>query len=294
MPEKKVVQSGSSTPSAPRQPSTPNQPTTPSQPPQGGQPRWQPSAEGKGQANTYRIIAAVVWVLAIAGELYAIFVLLKQNPINMTFLIGAIVVIGVLAVVGDFLWKRANEMDPASEADGFRFFIQNQLGAIIGIIAFLPLIILILTNKNMNQQQKTLAGGIGVVVLAFATIMGVSINPPSVEQYTQTAMPQLVQTAQASGTVVPSFSQTALPQFPSESAAIIGYSGKDAVFWTKDGTVYHLCQQVSDLQHESKDNTIYAGTVADAHAAGKDRLTLKVTEELNQCGLKGTAPTPKP
>jgi hypothetical protein len=119
----------------------------------------------------------------------------------------------------------------------------------------------------MDQQQKMIAGVVGVVALAVASIAGVSLNPPSVEQYT------------------------------AETAAVIGYTGRDLVFWTKSGEVYHLCDAASDLQLESKDNKIYSGTVADAHAGGKQRLTLKVEQELKQCGISTPIPasaTPKP
>jgi hypothetical protein len=240
-------------------------------------------------------------LLAIAGEAFAIFGLLKQASVNMTLLIVAIVVIGVLAFIGDALWKRANQLDPASTSEPVRFFIQNQLGAIIGVIAFLPLVIMIFLNKNMSGQQKGIAGGIGIVVLILAAMMGTSINPPSVEQYAQqTAVAQSAQTSipQSNGTSVPQSNETSAPQSgqPSvqqsgaESAVVIGYTGKDLVFWKKDSTVYHLCQAASALQREnSQDNTTYSGTVADAHAAGKDRLTLQVQEELKQCGYSASA-----
>ncbi len=226
------------------------------------EPTWKPTAEAKQKATTFRIIAVVLWVLAIAGELLTIFWVLKQTPVNMVLLIGAIVVIGILAVVGSLLWKKANVLDPASKADSVRFFIQNQLGAIIAIIAFLPLIILILTNKDMDKQQKTIAGVVGAVVLVIATLFGVSFNPPSVEQY------------------------------DTEVSVVMGYTGQDLVYWTKSGEVYHLCQSSSDLQQESQDNTIYSGTVAEAHAAGKQRLTMKVDMELNQCGISTPVPNP--
>lgn len=228
---------------------------------------WKPTPEAKQKATTYRIVALVLWVLAIAGELFAIFWVLKQSTINMVVLIAAIVVIGVLAVIGDLLWKRANLLDPASTSEPVRFFIQNQLGAILAIVAFLPLIVMILMNKNMNTQQKGIASAVGVVVFAIAAIMGISFNPPSVEQYT------------------------------ADTATVMQYTGRDLVFWTKEGTVYHLCDAASDLQRESKDNKIYSGRVADARAAGKERLTLKVDEELKQCGISTPVPaipTPKP
>jgi hypothetical protein len=271
-PDKKVVRVGPDTAdpgAAPQVGSTPTGPT--------GGSTWKPTSEAKSQANTARIVALVLWVLAIAIELFAIFWVLKQHSVNMILLIVAIVLMGVLAIAGDVLWKRANRLDPASTAEPVRFFVQNQLGAIIAIVAFLPLIVMIFLNKNMTAQQKGVAGSIGVVVFAVAGIMGISFNPPSVEQNTQVA-------AQQSG-------QPSLQQYPAESAVVIADTGQDLVFWTKDGTVYHLCQAASALQHESKDNTIYSGPVADAHAAGKDRLTLQVAEELKQCGFASPVPS---
>ncbi len=263
------------------------------------------SSGGGGSPGTLRIIAAVLWALAIGGEAFAIFRILRANPVNMTLLIGALVVIGVLAIVGDLLWKRANAMDPASTSEPVRFFIQNQLGAIIGIIAFLPLVLLIVTNKNMSGQQKTLAGGIGVIALIVATMMGVSFNPPSVEQYAQqTAIVQATEQAampQTGGTAMPvsngtpgAAAQASGDQYASEAAVVIGYTGQDLVYWKADSTVYHLCQQVSALSRtNATNNTIYSGTVAQAHAAGMTRLTLEVQSELKECGYSAAAsPTP--
>lgn len=274
-----------------------------------GQDSWKPSPESKQQSTTFRIIAGILWVLAIGIEAFAIFRVLKQTPVNMTLLIILTVIIGIFAIGADLLWKRANKMDPASASDTVRFFIQNQLGAIMSLIAFLPLIILILTNKNMDQKQKGIAGGIGVALFLVAAVLGVSINPPSVEKYNQTYLPQQSQTAavktsdanlaeknlngtpKANQTVVPQANRQLSTQFAAESAVVIGYTGQDLVFWKKDSTVYHLCKNASAINHEkSKDDTIYSGTVADAHAANKDRLTLQVMEETKECGL--ITPTP--
>ena len=83
------------------------------------------------------------------------------------------------------MWKAANKQDPARQSDTARFFFQNQLGAIITVIAFLPLIVLIFMDKDMDPKNKKIAGGIGVVLAAVATFIGIDFNPPSVEQYTQ-------------------------------------------------------------------------------------------------------------
>lgn len=224
------------------------------------EPTWTPSPEAKQKATRYRMIALALWVVAIAGEAFAIFWVLKQPSVNLIVLIVAIVLIGALSVGGSLLWKRANQADPARRSDTVRFFIQNQLGAIIAAVAFLPLIVMILLNDNMDRSQKTIAGGLAVVVLAIAGAAGVSTNSPSVEGY------------------------------DAETNQVIQYTGQDLVFWTKEGSVYHLCQQASAVNLESKDNTIYSGTVGDAHADGKQRLTLQVDQELRQCGF--ATPTP--
>lgn len=228
---------------------------------QPNEPTWKPTPQAKSRATTLRVIALLLWAVCIGTEAFAIFWVLKQHTVNMVLLIGAIVVIAVLSIVGSLLWKRANDADPASRSEPIRFFIQNQLGAIIAIIAFLPLIVMILLNKNMNGQQKGIAGGIAVIALVVATLAGISFNPPSTEAFTD------------------------------ETNRVVQLTGSDQVFWTKEGTVYHLCQAASAVNLQSKDNTIYSGTVGDAHAAGKDRLTLEVDQEMKQCGFATPVPS---
>ena len=228
----------------------------------GAEPTWKPTAESKKQASTLRVFAIVLWVLAIAAEVFAIFWILRRPAENGAFptwawilLLVSLVVIGGLAVGGSLLWKKANRLDPAKKADKFRFFVQNQLGAIITIIAFLPLIIMIFLNTDMDGKQKGIAGALGIVVLLVAGYFGTSVNSPSVEQYS------------------------------TETNKVVEITGENLVFWTASGKVFHLCDAVSAVNLESKDNTIYSGTVADAHAAGKERLTLQVEQEAKQCGF---------
>ncbi|MCM3656317.1 hypothetical protein M3147_03535 [Agromyces mediolanus] len=218
-------------------------------------PGWTPTPEAKAKATRFRLIAGGLWLLAIAGEAVAIFWVLRQSPVNLWLLIGLTVVIGALAITGSVLWKKANRLDPASKQDTVRFFVQNQLGAIIAVIAFLPLIVLIFTNKDMDGKQKALAGIIAIVIGGGAVALGVDYNPPSVEQYTE------------------------------ESNLVAQLTGEDLVYWTKSGSVFHVCADVPDVNKESQDNQIYEGTVAEAHAAGKDRLTKRwESEAVNYCG----------
>lgn len=141
------------------------------------------SPEAKGKAKQLRIFAVVAWVLAMAGQAYAIFNLISDE--TMVWLIVAIVVILALAITGSTLWKKANRLDPASEKEPTRFFIQNQLGAIMGVLAFLPLVIMILTNKNISGKTKGIAGSIAAVAMVAAGLTGADFNPPSVEKYTE-------------------------------------------------------------------------------------------------------------
>ncbi|HPU12985.1 MAG TPA: hypothetical protein PLQ19_04235 [Aeromicrobium sp.] len=227
-------------------------------------PTWTATPEAKGQALKLRLIAGGLWAVAIVGQLFGIFYVLRQDPIKLWLLILIFVVVGALAMGGSYLWKRANRLDPASEADKVRFFVQNQLGAIITIVAFLPLIILVLTSKDLDGKQKAIAGTIGVLIMAGAALYGADFDPPSQEQYT------------------------------SETNEVVAITGQDLVFWTKSGKVFHLCEDVSAVNLESKDNTIYSGTVAEAHAAGKDRLTKQFESEKRQCGFADSTSTPSP
>lgn len=227
---------------------------------------WKPTEGANAEATKWRVIAFVLWLLAIATEVGLIFgVLLSGKPITtarMVLLVGGLVVIAALAIGGSMLWKHANRLDPARKSETVKFFVQNQLGALMTLLAFLPLIVLVFLDKDMSKGQKAVAGGVGVVLAVVATFLGADFNPPSVEQYT------------------------------AEQDAVIDAVGSDHVYWTKAGEVFHVCADVSDLQRESQDNKIYEGTVADAHAAGKERLTLKVDQELKQCGLEPKAEVP--
>jgi hypothetical protein len=220
---------------------------------------WTPTAESKSKATQFRIMAGVLWVLAIGTEAFAIFWLLRQSPFetwHLILLIGLLVVIGVLASVGSVLWKKANRLDPASKKDKVRFFVQNQLGAIVTILAFLPLIIMIFLNKDMDGKQKGIAGSIAIVIGLVAVLaFGVDWNAPSQEAYAQ------------------------------DTDAVVFLTGHDEVTWTKSGSVYHLCKEASDVNRESADGQIFVGSTQDAVAAHKSRLTKKLAQEVRECGI---------
>src|SRR3954465_9415265 len=148
---------------------------------------WRATRGQKSAATRLRIFAAISWVVAIGTEIAGV-VLLRQHKFdhgNLPLLIGLLVAIAIFAIAGSLMWKAANKHDPARESDPVKFFVQNQLGAIITVLAFLPLIVLIFMDKDMDPKNKKIAGGIGAVLAVAATLIGVDFNPPSVEQYTQ-------------------------------------------------------------------------------------------------------------
>lgn len=204
------------------------------------------TGESKAKARNLRIIAVISWVIAIGFEVGTIF-LLRKPPINTTWLIVLIVVILMFTVIGSLLWKKSNRLNPASEKEKFRFFVQNQLGLIISIIAFLPLVILIFTNKDLSGKQKGLVGTIGVIALLIAGLTGIDFNPPSIEEYAE---------------------QTREVEMLND--------GVNHVYWTKSGRSYHLYQ---DCSYINTDRTveIFEGTVSQA------RELKNITDLCDRC-----------
>ncbi len=195
---------------------------------------FEASAESKGKAKQLRLFAFLAWIIAIAGQIFAIFKLINNE--NLTWLIVVIVAILALSITGSMLWKKANRLDPASEKDKVKFFVQNQLGAIMGVLAFLPLVILIFMNKDIDGKTKGIAGSVAVVALLIAGISGVDFNPPSIEQYTKEINEQT----------------TTLKNLNFDN---------DNVYWTRAGNKYHIYE---DCQHIKGRDVINNGTVKES------------------------------
>ena len=216
-------------------------------------PTFVPTAEAKGKATQLRLFAVLLWVLAIAAEVGAILVLLKSaKPIvtnTWIWMIAFIVIDLILVIIGSGLWKKANRLDPASRQDTVKFFLQNQLGVIISVIAFLPLVVLIFTNKDLDGKQKGILGGIAAIALIIAGLASADFNPPSVEEYS------------------------------AQTSRVEELTGGNNVYWTKSGTKYHIYE---DCQHINTNRTdeIFNGTVAQA------RELKNITELCKTCENK--------
>lgn len=270
---------------------------------------WRATHGQESAAKRLRIFAALAWIVAIGTEVVGI-VLLRQHKFdhgNLPLLIGLLVVIAIFAIAGSLMWKAANKHDPASKSDTVKFFVQNQLGAIITVLAFLPLVVLIFLDKDMDPKNKKIAGGIGAVLAVVATLIGVDFNPPSVEQYTQDMNKCAAQIKASQPATDCSPEVAAQAKAIAEDSATVAEATKDAahpagqdvVYWIapengaqKAATphVFHICQAVSPLRGKS----VNRGSVTRAYAENATRITKQIGMEKKQCGFASAAPAKAP
>ena len=267
---------------------------------------WRATQGQKSAATRLRIFAAISWVIAIGTEIAGI-VLLRQHKFdhgNLPLLIGLLVVIAIFAIAGSLMWKAANKHDPASKSEPFKYFVQNQLGAIITVVAFLPLVVLIFMDKDMDPKNRKIAGGIGAVLAVAATLIGVDFSPPSVEQYTQdmNKCAAEIKTGQPTKDCSPEVADQA-QAIARDSATVADATksganpnGLDVVYWIapengakKSATphVFHICQGVSPLRGK----TVNKGSVTQAYSENATRITKQIPMEQKQCGFASSNDT---
>ena len=219
------------------------------------------SVTASGDPGRRRPIAIALWVGAIVFEVLALLVFngtLSRLPGKaLIWLISFIVLDLICVVVAGQLWKQANHIDPPSEANKVEFFLKSQLGAILSAVAFVPVIILMLTDQESDGQTKKL--GVIAAVIALVIGMGTSIDfhPVSAEDLAEAE----------------------------ENAIALGTG---TVYWTEFGHVYHLnpnCQAIIN----SAD--IYQGDVQAAFEAGRTRACKFCANESGSDVLKDLAST---
>ena len=214
-----------------------------------------------GDPGKRRPIAIGLWVGAIVFEVLALLVFngtLSRLPGKaLIWLIAFIVLDLICVVVAGQLWKQANHIDPSSEANKVEFFLKSQLGAILSAVAFVPVIILMLTDQEADGQTKKL----GIIAAAIALVIGmgtsIDFHPVSAEDLAEAE----------------------------ENAIALGTG---TVYWTEFGHVYHLnpnCQAIIN----SAD--IYQGDVQAAFEAGRTRACKFCANESGSDVLKDLAAT---
>lgn len=194
----------------------------------------------KKRATCKRVWAIICWVIAIAFEVIGILRLTDVinwfNGLSIeAFLIICVVLDLIFVVIGSLLWKKANHIDPASEKNKTKFWLWNNLWTILSIIAFLPIIILVFLDKDLDKKSKGLVWGIAIVALAIAGLTSYDWNPVSME-WLELAEKEVLQVS-PSGTV----------------------------YWAEYSKKYHVDK---DCPAFSNSETVYEGTVRDAYERG--------------------------
>ena len=137
--------------------------------------------------------------------------------------------------IGSQLWKKANHIKPMSEKNPTLFWMWNNMGIIVAVVCFCPLIILLLTNKNLDMRTKTIATVVAIIALLIGGVSGYDFNPVSQEQ---------------------------------QQAAIQELEGT-TVYWAPFGKVYHTHEDCGAL---NQTDTLTYGDVEQAIAEGRTRI----------------------
>ena len=210
-------------------------------------------AEPVGNAKPLRIGAVALWVLALVFEVLALMVFLGKVDLKFIPQIPQLIIFLVLdliaVIVGAQLWKKANHIDPVSEANQFKFWLWNNMGVIAMAICFFPFIILVLTNKEADKKTKTIATVAAVICLLIGGVASYDFNPVSSEM----------------------------------KEAAMDVLGSETVYWTTFGKVYHTHD---DCSHLNQSETLTYGTVEEAIAANRVRLCKTCA---NRDGISGVA-----
>ncbi len=192
-----------------------------------------------GNAKGLRIGAVILWVFAIVFEVLALLVVLGKVDLRFMSQLAQLIVFLILdlacVIAGAQLWKKANHIDPASEKNKVKFWLWNNMGVIVCVIAFVPFIILLLTNKNVDKKTKTIATIVAIIALLLGGLFSYDWNPVSLE----------------------------------EKEAAVQALGSDDVYWTRFGRVYHTHD---DCQALNQSEELTYGTVEQAIAANRTRL----------------------
>lgn len=191
-----------------------------------------------GNATGLRVGAIILWLAALGFEFLAWFVFIGK--INLTFLPSMAQLIAFLVldlacvIIGAQLWKKANHIKPASEKNKVLFWLWNNMGLIVCAFAFVPFIILALTDKKADKKTKAIATVAAIIALLIGGVTGIDWNPVSEEQ---------------------------------QQAAMSAIEGK--VLWAPFGKVYHIDETCQAL---NQSETLTEGTVEEAIAEGRTRL----------------------
>ena len=199
------------------------------------------SAENKKKANGLRIGAVVLWVLAIAFEVLTILIIngtLFLGDNKMLYIIIGIVLDLACVIIGSQLWKKANHLDPCSEKNKLKFFLWNQMGVIAAVLAFFPLVILLLKEDDLDPKTKKILSIIAAVATLLAVGTSIDYSPVSAEDLAA-----------------------------AQDDAVV-YSLDGTAYWTAFGKCYHFNPDCHTILNSA---VVYQGTVEEAFEANRHK-----------------------
>lgn len=214
----------------------------------------------EGNASGLRIGAIVCWVLAIAMEVVCCMAIAGKFVwfgSQLATIIIPLIVDMAFVIAGSLMWKKANHIDPASEQNKLKFWLWNNMGVIVACLAFIPVIIYILTKKDLDPKTKKIATAVAAVAFAIAGVSSYDFNPVSQEQLQEQ------------------------------------YGNADIdVYWVSTGEKYHTHADCQHLNLSTQDSLI-VGSIGQAEEAGKTELCKtcykkdqKLKEESQANGLQ--------
>ena len=132
------------------------------------------TSERKDAAKSKRIIAVILWILAIGCEVAAI-ILFKKLVVLWPCLL-ALIVDAILCIIAAQFWKKANHIDPPAGK-----FWQNQFGAFMAVIAFAPFILILLTSKDVDPKYKKILTAVAALCLVASVGLSIDYNPVTID-----------------------------------------------------------------------------------------------------------------
>lgn len=227
--------------------------------------------------------AVILWILAIACEVFAIILLTTTNdaiiyglPFSnggdtnalLYWFIGVLVLDAIFCIIGSLLWKRANRIKPSKSKNKFVKLVWDQLGVIMCLIAFLPVgYLLIRSTDKFDPKTKKILIAIVAVLLAGSVASSIDYNPvsPGDEQNLEAL----------------------IESHYDEEDITRDENGNIVVWWTQYGKSMHLdefCYHIADS------TTKTSGTIAEAIELGKtdpcDNCLFEI-KELNKEDIEG-------
>ena len=146
--------------------------------------------------------------------------------------IAALVLDMACVIIGSQFWKKANHIDPASQKNALKFWLWNNMGVIVAAVAFVPFIVLLLTNKDADKKTKAVGTVVAAIFLMISGLASYDWNPISQE-------------------------------------AVQAATAGQVVYWTEHGKKFHTHE---DCQALDRTETLYTGSAAEAIDAKKGTI----------------------